>query len=491
LTAAILRKLGHRLWNVNESVDETGLNRLGTSILATVFDLVAGRRHAGRDLGGSGLQESQDPAGGFYGSDCHATVDGLDVQVLEGVPWFRPSGTPTAWAPSWVPAPVEDISEFTLDANASGSTRVDLVYATQSTDDAESSLRRVLPVDQPLAELTLDTHRGYLGTIAVLKGTPGAGVPATPAGALAIAEITIPTGSTATTIADVRNLLLPDDGHEHIPDADGFLPYAAYRVNSGCAVSQDTGMTLAVAGGYIDFGGVRTLFAHNDTPVTIATADATNPRIDLVYISASTRQIAVAAGTPAVQPYRPASPAPGYDIPLAWVRVGAGVTSIVTADITDCRRTTGAADIVRQRRTIFPLVDVSADGVPSAGDRLFKIQAVDQDGLPYAGVVRYRCELLTVDTVAAHTLLEWVHTASVIAGPTEPTNDQWYVIAESDANGHLALEAQNKDASTVDGFVRITPIAWIDAGSSSADPAAMPAYIPGSAVEIEARLSPP
>jgi microcystin-dependent protein len=77
---------------------------------------------------------------------------------------------------------------------------------------------------------------------------------------------------------------------------------------------------------------------------TITAADATYPRIDLVvlrnYIVGSRKIcVYVIAGTPAASPT-----APGYtrniniwDMPIAQIAVGAGVTSIVTANITDLR----------------------------------------------------------------------------------------------------------------------------------------------------------
>lgn len=78
--------------------------------------------------------------------------------------------------------------------------------------------------------------------------------------------------------------------------------------------------------------------------VAIATANGTNPRIDLIvaqvlddqYSGAShIGQIVAVTGTPAASPSVPATPK--NSIVLAQVRVNASVTSILTANITDAR----------------------------------------------------------------------------------------------------------------------------------------------------------
>lgn len=76
--------------------------------------------------------------------------------------------------------------------------------------------------------------------------------------------------------------------------------------------------------------------------LTIASADPTNPRIDLVYIqvqdafytgSANQAVLQVAAGTPASSPAAPSLPV--NSIALANVRVNASATTITTANITN------------------------------------------------------------------------------------------------------------------------------------------------------------
>jgi len=73
----------------------------------------------------------------------------------------------------------------------------------------------------------------------------------------------------------------------------------------------------------------------DSTDLTIATADATNPRIDLVQVNTSTGVVSKKNGTAAATP---AAPAPDTDnIAIANVSVPANDTAITTNQITDRR----------------------------------------------------------------------------------------------------------------------------------------------------------
>jgi hypothetical protein len=89
-----------------------------------------------------------------------------------------------------------------------------------------------------------------------------------------------------------------------------------------------------------------TYVGYNDATVvlSVTTADPTNPRIDRVCLTVNDAYytgainnavLQVVAGTPAGSPVAPALPA--NSISLATVAVGAGATSITTANITDTR----------------------------------------------------------------------------------------------------------------------------------------------------------
>ena len=123
--------------------------------------------------------------------------------------------------------------------------------------------------------------------------------------------------------------------------------------SSSLAVTQNSpaGMSVKVAAGWAAIIGtiqanMGAYVAYNDaqTTLTVTTADPTNPRIDRVvvtvrdaYYSGAYNDVIfqVLAGTPAGSPVAPAIP--DNSISLATIAVGAGVTSILTANITDTR----------------------------------------------------------------------------------------------------------------------------------------------------------
>jgi hypothetical protein len=123
--------------------------------------------------------------------------------------------------------------------------------------------------------------------------------------------------------------------------------------SSSLAVTQNAtpGMSVQIASGWAAIVGTTqanmgVYTAYNDAAATaaITTANATNPRIDLVcltvndaYYTGSTNNVVinVVAGTPAASPTVPATPA--NSIALARVAVAANATSIVNANITDVR----------------------------------------------------------------------------------------------------------------------------------------------------------
>jgi hypothetical protein len=123
--------------------------------------------------------------------------------------------------------------------------------------------------------------------------------------------------------------------------------------SSSLAVTQNSpaGMSVRVASGWAAIVGttttnmgVYTIFNDAQDTLTITTADPTNPRIDLVcatvrdaFYSGANNDVIfqVIAGTPAGSPVAPSLPA--NSISLATIAVGAAVTQINTANITDTR----------------------------------------------------------------------------------------------------------------------------------------------------------
>jgi hypothetical protein len=123
--------------------------------------------------------------------------------------------------------------------------------------------------------------------------------------------------------------------------------------NNDLQVTQSAvpGMSVAVGAGWANIIGtyqanMGAYQAYNDaaTNLTITAANGSNPRIDLVCVTVSdayytgalnTVAFNVVAGVPAGSPVVPATPT--NSLALAQVAVGAGVTTISNANITDLR----------------------------------------------------------------------------------------------------------------------------------------------------------
>jgi hypothetical protein len=130
-----------------------------------------------------------------------------------------------------------------------------------------------------------------------------------------------------------------------------------HAVISGCAVTAQgsPNMTVAVATGVVISAGTHyTVGAGNGT---ITTADATNPRLDLV-VANSAGAIAVRAGTPGANPKPPNKTA--GDVLLAVVFVPAADTAIQSNQITDLR--------VLIRHSVLQNADDSATLEPIAAE---------------------------------------------------------------------------------------------------------------------------
>jgi len=124
---------------------------------------------------------------------------------------------------------------------------------------------------------------------------------------------------------------------------------------SSLAVTQSgtPGMSVQIATGWASIigttqanMGVYTVYNDAAASAAIATADPTNPRIDLVCITVNDAYytgslnncvVNVVTGTPAASPSVPATPA--NSVALARVAVAANATSITNSNITDVRTT--------------------------------------------------------------------------------------------------------------------------------------------------------
>lgn len=118
-------------------------------------------------------------------------------------------------------------------------------------------------------------------------------------------------------------------------------------VLSGCDVNQAStpGLSVVVDSGYISIGFGLARKTVVGRTITIATPDATYPRIDVIYVDPNGAASVYAGAPAAISPStetdfkKMASPSPGSNIPsgaiLALVYVAAGATEILNASILD------------------------------------------------------------------------------------------------------------------------------------------------------------
>lgn len=129
-------------------------------------------------------------------------------------------------------------------------------------------------------------------------------------------------------------------------------------VLSGLEVTGGADMTPAVAKGAVLTAGVLKAVAAAD--VTVSTADATNPRIDLIVVNSS-GALAVRAGTAAAAPKPPARTA--NDVVIAAVYVPANDTAVATSQVTDMRVTRENGPICVYRTTTAETTNTTTSAV--------------------------------------------------------------------------------------------------------------------------------
>lgn len=139
--------------------------------------------------------------------------------------------------------------------------------------------------------------------------------------------------------------------------ADNFAEWLRHFFTTGvftgeCAVTAADGMAVSMASGYANIEGKVRLF-ESATSLEIAAANASYPRIDTVVIRCSytNREITaevVQGGYNGTSPQAtaPVRNAEMYELVVAQIYVGAGVTKITQANITDKRADTSVCGIV-------------------------------------------------------------------------------------------------------------------------------------------------
>lgn len=153
-----------------------------------------------------------------------------------------------------------------------------------------------------------------------------------PSGGSLGGDVTGPIG--ANTVVKINNQSVPISAGALGTDANGALisvtpsgttpGYPANQAVSGLGVEYVSGLTFTVGAGTYTIGGTQYTIATLTT-VTLATADPSNPRIDVIYVD-NTGTASKITGTPAATP---AQPTVDYStqLPLNIILVPAGATT--------------------------------------------------------------------------------------------------------------------------------------------------------------------
>jgi len=249
-------------------------------------------------------------------------------------------------------------------------------------------------------------------------------------------------------------------------------------VLSGCAITGGADMTPAVAKGAVLSNG--TLFAVTAGDVTIGTADATNPRIDLIVVdNAGTK--AVRAGTAAANPKPPARSA--NDVVLAAVYVPANDTSIETTKCVDMRVPAPRVSLIHKVTTARTINNSSAANsiwatppvLPSGLFLAGKVLEVEAGGnmLVNSGTPTLRLEIL----YGGSTMFSFITAASV----ADADRSAWYLrfclVAQGNSDQSMAGHFELNDLVAA----RPTPTTGIGNFQTNTATAEGPCAISGAA----------
>lgn len=249
-------------------------------------------------------------------------------------------------------------------------------------------------------------------------------------------------------------------------------------VLSGCAITGGADMTPAVAKGAVLSNGV--MFAVAAADVTIGTADATNPRLDLIVVNSS-GALAVRAGTAAANPKPPARSA--NDVVLGVVYVPAADTSIETTKIVDMRVPAPRSTLIH-KTTTARTINTSA-----AANSIWATPPVIPSGLFLAGkIIRVRAGgnmLVNSGTPTLRLVISYggttMHSFISAAGVADADRAAWILDFDLISQG-------NSDQSLVGSFelndivaARPTPTTGIGSWQTNTATAEGPNAISGSA----------
>jgi hypothetical protein len=324
----ITRAGGHVLFATGEKGLIEDINDVGLMALQSICNGLAAQLFQGAD---------GNPINGFFGDGCKVTASGLTATIPAGYGIYYDTTATDEFGLVYRPIVVPVATTQAIDAHHATNRRYDLISLAPATDDDQSATRNVKnPSTLVVSSTNVDKRRRLYYTLTYTAGTPAAtpADPATPAGHIAIARIRVPAAAGAVSVDDLRpKLQIAAQAASEPPSeyASSFIPGSSTEL----AVTEDpdgASMRVVVASGSAVIAGYR--YRYGRTELTISTADATNPRYDLI-VADTDGTVKVKTGTPAGTPVPPT--ADTDQVALAQVSVPAADTTIANSQITDQR----------------------------------------------------------------------------------------------------------------------------------------------------------
>lgn len=391
---------------------------------------------------------------------CRVSATGnLSFQVNTGFGMlYNSAATADEFGPDeYMPIVVDSVISDSLAAHDPTNPRIDLVCLAPAWIDDQTASRNIKnPSSGAISSASVAQRRRLGATYQIVTGTPASSpsVPSVPAGYTVVGLAEVPAASGAAVWQDTREVLQLGTYFKSQP-AYATSDYVPLGTSSELEVtaSSPAAMTVEVAEGRAVIGGMMRAFRGGT--LTITTADATNPRIDLITARQDGALVRV-TGTPAATPAVPALPS--NSVPLAEVLVPALAGSVTTARITDVRQRGPIANTEVQERSLdhsklaFPTVKITVDdgsisGLNTeSGSIPFTVAWPDGDPLP-EGSYLFEAELITTFTNSGSTTPGEYGDAgsqsSTIYLPGDPPSDAFL---------HFLAPGTNLTAVPIDGL---------------------------------------
>lgn len=430
------------------------VNRIGSAANVALFNLVLGRLLS---------DDGANLVSGVVGDDLKVTeADGL-VSIAPGFGMFADASATDTHAPSYRPVVVDSIVTLPLDEADPVDDRIDIVsVAPDDVDDVPETVW--VRGSSGLGPVDLPTRRRFSASVTLTKGTPGAGVPATPSGHMKLAEVTVLAADAGVEVVDCRPILNLNRVIRPVP-GEG-------RVVEGLEPSMVGVTGAAVEAGIAEIDGYRyrfqatgemqpthnagapsrydLLLAKTDGTIELVEGTTTQPTDDDVPAGALLIGVVVvkgaSAGVQAVIDRREFG-----SIGAAQLRAGAVVESIGDGELPGAKLETGAvttAKIAAAARPVYP--KVTYEGNDGLLEHYVSIQITDAAGFPVAREV----SLLVAARDTSWGLASGQDIAVTGGGSVEQAIQDYLKVVKTGPDGSAELTITNGQ-SPADGMIHL------------------------------------